>query len=390
MPFSVTAFSDQKVYHNYSVKAYLQDIIDVHNAQVEERKQFVLGLVTVTDSNDSLYRYSNWEDTRTILNDKLTSRLGGHLVIRHKDGQRILDYLSDDTYYTKNSQKIEFGKNLLDFSKNMDASDLVTCVIPLGAKLEEEDQDESLEQIKEQRITIADINGGVDYVTDDKAVAEYGKIHKTVIFDNVKVPSNLKKKGEEYLKSVQFEKMVLELKAIDLNFVNEGNQELRVGDKIRCISEPNGMDKEFPLTKKRIYITQFKKNTVTLGDESSNKSYTSSNRQESAQMEEEIKNIPSKSEILEEALKDAQDLINQQVGNGYAIHVPEEFIVADHGTEPEQRTCTENEDLVKTRYSEGYDELIDGVAITMDGKINECCDEIPVLQNPLMSDTEQK
>ncbi|MEN2550923.1 phage tail protein, partial [Acinetobacter baumannii] len=90
------------------------------------------------------------------------------------------------------------------------------------------------------------------------------KIYKTVIFDNVKVPSNLKKKGEEYLKTAQYEKMVLELKAIDLNFVNEGNQELRVGDKIRCISAPNGMDKEFPLTKKWIYITQFKKNTVTL------------------------------------------------------------------------------------------------------------------------------
>lgn len=371
LAFFCDSIQRPKVYHNYSVRAYLQDIIDIHNSQVEERKQFTLGLVTVTDSNDSLYRYSNWEDTRKILKEKLTSRLGGHLVVRHENGLKILDYLSDDTYYTKNSQKIEFGKNLLDFSKNMDASDLVTCVIPLGAKLEEEEQDESLEQIKEQRITIASINGGVDYVTDDKAVAEYGKIYKTVIFDDVKVPSNLKRKGEEYLKTVQFEKMVLELKAIDLNFVNEGNQELRVGDKIRCISAPNGMDKEFPLTKKRIYITQFKKNTVTLGDESSNKSYTSSNRQESAQMEEEIKKIPSKSEILEEALKDAQDLINQQVGNGYAIHVPEEFIVADH---TEYKTQAKN--LWRwglgglAHYSEGYDGPIDGVAITMDGKIN--------------------
>ena len=371
LAFFCDSIQRPKVYHNASVKAYLQDIINIHNSQVEERKQFTLGLVTVTDSNDSLYRYSNWEDTRTILKKKLTSRLGGHLVIRHENGLRILDYLSDDTYYKKNPQKIEFGKNLLDFAKNMDASDLATCVIPLGAKLEEEEQDESLEQIKEQRVTIASINGGVDYVTDDKAVKEYGKIYKTVIFDNVKVPSNLKKKGEEYLKAVQFEKMVLELKAIDLNFVNEGNQELRVGDKIRCISAPNGMDKEFPLTKKKVYITQFKKNTVTLGDESNNQSYTSSNRQESAQMEEEIQKIPSKSEILEEALKDAQDLINQQVGNGYAVHVPEEFIVADS---KEYKTQAKN--LWRwglgglAHYSQGYDGPIDGVALTMEGKIN--------------------
>ena len=133
-----------KVYHNISVKSYVQDLIDIHNAQVEERKQFVVGRVTVKDSNDSLYRYSNYEDTRTAFKDKLTSRLGGHLVIRHEDGLRILDYLSDEDYYTRNTQGIRFGKNLLDFSKNMDASDLVTCVIPLGAKLDEEDQDRRL------------------------------------------------------------------------------------------------------------------------------------------------------------------------------------------------------------------------------------------------------
>ena len=103
---------------------------------------------------------------------------------------RILDYLSDDDYYVNSKQSIEFGKNLLDFAKNMDASDLATCIIPLGAKLDQEDQDESLEAIKEQRITIADINGGVDYVTDDNAVAAYGRIYRTVTFDDVTVPEN--------------------------------------------------------------------------------------------------------------------------------------------------------------------------------------------------------
>lgn len=172
----------------------MQDLIDIHNAQVEERKQFVVGRVTVKDSNDSLYRYSNYEDTRTAFKDKLTSRLGGHLVIRHEDGLRILDYLSDEDYYTRNTQGIRFGKNLLDFSKNMDASDLVTCVIPLGAKLDER-PGPALEAISEQRITIASVNGGVDYVTDDNAVKEYGKIYKTVTWDDVTLPENLKKKG---------------------------------------------------------------------------------------------------------------------------------------------------------------------------------------------------
>lgn len=371
LAFLCDSIQRPKVYHNISVKAYVQDLIDIHNAQVEERKQFTVGRVTVKDSNDSLYRYSNYEDTRTAFKEKLISRLGGHLVIRHVDGLRILDYLSDEDYYTKNTQGIRFGKNLLDFSKNMDASDLVTCVIPLGAKLDEEDQDPSLEAISDQRITIASVNGGVDYVTDDNAVREYGKIYKTVTWDDVSLPENLMKKGEEYLKSAQFEKMVLELKAVDLNLKDDSFQRFEVGNKIQCTSTPNGLDKEFPLTKKKTYITSFKDNTVTLGDETSSVSYTSSNRQNTAEMEETIKSLPSKSEILQEALRSAQDLINKQVASGYAVHTPNEFIVADD---------KEYKDKAKNlwrwglgglaHYSQGYDGPIDGVALTMDGKIN--------------------
>lgn len=371
LAFLCDSIQRPKVYHNISVKAYVQDLIDIHNSQVEERKQFVVGRVTVTDSNDSLYRYSNYEDTRTSFKEKLTSRLGGHLVIRHEDGLRILDYLSDEDYYSKNTQGIRFGKNLLDFSRNMDASDLVTCVIPLGAKLDEEDQDPELEAISDQRLTIESVNGGVDYVTDDSAVKEYGKIYKTVTWDDVTLPENLKKKGEEYLKSAQFEKMVLELKAIDLNLTDESFQRFEVGDKIQCVSTPNGLNKEFPLTKKKTYITSFKDNTVTLGDETSVASYTSSNRQSTAQIEETIKTLPSKSEILQEALRSAQDLINKQVASGYAIHTPNEFVVAD------DKDYKNNADNLwrwglggLAHYSQGYDGPIDGVALTMDGKIN--------------------
>lgn len=41
----------------------------------------------------------------------------------------------------------------------MDASDLATCIIPLGAKLDEDEQDPALEAIYEQRRTIATADG---------------------------------------------------------------------------------------------------------------------------------------------------------------------------------------------------------------------------------------
>ena len=353
------------VYHNISVKNYLKTIIDNHNSQVEERKQFTLGRVSVTDQNDSLYRYANWETTRETLKDKLVDRLGGHLVIRKKDGIRYLDYLNDDEFYTQNRQEIRFGKNLLDYSKNMDASDLVTCVIPLGTKLEKS----SIEGL-EERLTIKEVNGGVDYVSDDSAVAAYGRIYKTVTWDDVKVASNLMKKGREYLKSVQFENMVLELKAIDLNLTDDDIQELEVGDLIRCVSPPHGLDSKLPLSSLKVYISNFAKNTITLGTEKQSNTYTSSNSHTAEKIEKTINSMPSKGEILQEALRDATNLLNDMNRTGNAIHTKNEFIVSDTPGVANAKNLWRWGLGGLAHYSEGYDGPIDGVALTMDGKIN--------------------
>lgn len=353
------------VYHNISVKNYLKTVIDNHNSQVEERKQFTLGRVSVTDPNDSLYRYANWETTRETLKDKLVDRLGGHLVIRKEDGIRYLDYLNDDEFYTQNSQEIRFGKNLLDYSKNMDASDLVTCVIPLGAKLEES----SIEGL-EERLTIKEVNGGVDYVSDDSAVAAYGRIYKTVTWDDVKVASNLMKKGREYLKSVQFENMVLELKAIDLNLTDDDIQEFEIGDLIRCVSPPHGLDSKLPLSSLKVYISNFAKNTITLGTEKQSNTYTSSNSHTAEEIEKTINSIPSKGEILQEALRDATNLLNDMNQTGNAIHTKNEFIVSDTPGVANAKNLWRWGLGGLAHYSNGYDGPADGVALTMDGKIN--------------------
>lgn len=353
------------VYHNISVKNYLKTVIDNHNSQVEERKQFTLGRVSVTDPNDSLYRYANWETTRETLKDKLVDRLGGHLVIRKEDGIRYLDYLNDDEFYTQNSQEIRFGKNLLDYSKNMDASDLVTCVIPLGAKLEES----SIEGL-EERLTIKEVNGGVDYVSDDSAVAAYGRIYKTVTWDDVKVASNLMKKGREYLKSVQFENMVLELKAIDLNLTDDDIQEFEVGDLIRCVSPPHGLDSKLPLSSLKVYISNFAKNTITLGTEKQSNTYTSSNSHTAEEIEKTINSIPSKGEILQEALRDATNLLNDMNQTGNAIHTKNEFIVSDTPGVANAKNLWRWGLGGLAHYSNGYDGPVDGIALTMDGKIN--------------------
>lgn len=283
LAFLCDSIQRPRVYHNIGVRDYLTNVIKIHNDQVEARKHFTVGRVTVEDANDSLYRFSNWETTRETLKDKLSDRLGGHFIIRHENGIRYLDYLDDDDYYSRCTQQIKFGKNLLSFARNFDATDLATCIIPLGTTLEES----SIEGLDE-RLTIKEVNGGKDYVTDDAAVAAYGKIYKTIIFDDITLPANLKTKGQKYLTQTQYEKMVLECKAIDLNFTDEEFERFTLGSLVRCVSKPHALDAWYPVTKQRFYLTNFKKNTITLGDESSNVSYTSYNRETTATFREDL------------------------------------------------------------------------------------------------------
>ena len=114
--------------------------------------------------------------------------LGGHLEIRRSGGKNYLDYLAE--YRNTSGQPVEFGRNLLDFSKNMDASEVYTVCIPLGARLEE-----SPIEALDAYLTIESVNGGKDYVENQAAIAVYGRRVKVVSWGDVTVPANLKRKS---------------------------------------------------------------------------------------------------------------------------------------------------------------------------------------------------
>ena len=85
---------------------------------VKKDRQFKVGIVTVTDNNDSLYRYTNYNSTMKEIKEDLVDDLGGYLRVRNVNGTAYLDYISD--YDNVSTQSIEFGENLLDFSRNTD------------------------------------------------------------------------------------------------------------------------------------------------------------------------------------------------------------------------------------------------------------------------------
>ena len=287
----------QAEYHNMTVRGFLKALIDIHNAKAEPNRQFTLGAVTVTDSNDSLYRYTNYEKTIECINEKLIEKLGGHLRVRKENGVRYLDYLAD--YPNTNSQVIEFGKNLMDFTKNWDMTEFATVILPLGKQLEE-----SPIEALEAYTTVESVNSGSKYVQSTTAISSYGWIEKVVRWEDVSTPSILLSKAQKYLSSIQFDNMTIEIKALDMSYFNVNYENIKLLDRVKVISRPHGMNRYFPVKKLEIPLDNPDDTLFTLGD-NVRTSLTSANNKVNNDILKKIDEMPKKSQMLQEAKENA-------------------------------------------------------------------------------------
>ena len=309
-----------KRYQGYTVRGLLEAYITNHNLNVEESKRFTVGIVTVQDSNDYISCYTNMENTMKAIKEDLVDDLGGIIRIRHEGGVRYIDYLAESP--NTNSQVIRLGENLLDFTSNIDSTDIATSIIPLGEKLEE-----STVEGLETRLNIKSVNNGFDYVYNEDAVAAYGWIHKAITFDNVTKPENLKQKGEQYLAETQFENVVIEAKVADLHFADKTIERFKISDQCRVESVPHGMNKNFRMTKQTLNLNNPEKDKFTLG-KSEKTTLSAKSNSVSEEVKKAVESIVPPNHILNQAVANATALITSAMG-GYVVKTNEELLIMD-------------------------------------------------------------
>ena len=348
-------------YSGMSVRGYLERLIAVHNSKVAANRRFTLGAVTVVDKNFPTY-YTNHDKTMAVFN-ALVEQYGGHLRVRKVNGVRYLDYLAE--YPDTCSQVIQFGSNIIDFTKQWDSTEFATVIVPLGNRLE----DSPIEAL-DAYLTVESVNHGSMYVQSNEAVAVYGWIEKAVTWDDVSDPAVLLEKAKAYLSDIQFDNMELELSALDLHYLDVDVEAVKLLDEIRVISRPHGLDRMFPVTKLEIPLdspeqTQFKLGTTV------KTSLTSVNNQISAAILKKIDDLPKAHSILKEAKENATQIMNMAT-TGYITIAKD-----DYGSETlyisNVRDYTKADKLWKWNmnglgYSNDGGKTF-GLAITMDGSI---------------------
>lgn len=262
---TITCEGERGFLHDSVVRPYLYqdspaaifaDLIAIHNAQVDASKAFIVGEVTAIDANDYVRLESMSAEQTAVVLDKLIERVGGYLVFTtNQTGQRVINWYADPGY--RSNQAIEFGANLLDYMKTGVSTELATVIIPYGAENPETGE----------RVTIENVNDGLDFIQDDEAVAIRGRIVRAVYWDDVTEPANLLRKAQQHLNHSKNLVTSLQLSAVDLSVLDKDIDTFQVLDRVRVYSKPHELDEDFLLTDRNYNLLQPELDTIVLGKE---------------------------------------------------------------------------------------------------------------------------
>lgn len=204
-----------------AVSTYLGALVTQYNAGCLAGKQVKLGVVGA--SLPSITLAASEYKSMLDLAKEAASASGGELRIRYADGAVYLDCLA--SYDHRCSQTVELRKNLLGLTDEIDGADLVTRVYPVG----------------KDGLTIEDVNGGNVYLVNAAAEGIYGRIDGTLRADTDDA-SALKATATAYLAQHSGLSRGIQVTAADLSAQDIMIESFAIGDSVRVVSPPHGID----------------------------------------------------------------------------------------------------------------------------------------------------
>lgn len=305
-----------KEFHNTTPKDFLQELITEHNRQVESYKQITLGTVTVTNSTDNVYRFTDdTQDTWANIQDKLVSRLGGEMRIRNEGGKLFLDY--EPEISSECTQRIELSHNMVSSSRNVDLTEIVTVLKPLGATQERQNSDGSTD-VSSPHLTIASVNNGSDYLRDEALINQFGIHVKTETWEDVTTPQALLAKGRAFLDAQKAIKYQLQAGYIDLSFLEETIGMIECGSYVSIVNQLEGLYATERIVAMSLDLLNIADSTITLSDNPIDlTAYREQHRSETDAQKALINRLMSRQT---KANKEIEDLTkqNQQLSDSYS------------------------------------------------------------------------
>lgn len=251
-PYS-TVEGEQPLKAPSSFDGYFQWLIDQHNSNcLDSRKHFSVGVNqgNMLDKNNYVYRSSEQRPTTASeIEDKILNSNGGYLFVRYQDDLNILDLYAD--VHDVNTQIIDYGVNMLDFTKTTTTEGQYTAVVATGYT---PNSPEGQTDAKMKPITLEGCtDGGTPYsstivkmgdrVYDVEAVKRYGYHEYYASNTDITTYDGLLYYACKTLNTLLSPALTISVKAVDLALImGEKYKHLLLGQAVRIRSKPRKVD----------------------------------------------------------------------------------------------------------------------------------------------------
>lgn len=330
-----------KMYENKQVLYIVGDILDIYNSKVtsNSRKIYRGTISSSTEGGSPIANYSMVSDNITAMEciNNIIEYWGLYPRIRKNGDKLYLDLITSATF-PMSTQRIDFGRNLLDYTKENNWSDIVTSILPLGKTLDT--YEESGVEEYPDRVNISSVNGGSKYLTRNSDKNKYGLIEQKVEWSDVDDPATLKQLAQVYLNELQFGDLTITITVADLHYLDSSIQAFALYTQVNCYSAPHNLDKTFVVTKMSIPFdhpenTKFTFSRLTYGTLGGNSTYKSTGKS----MSNIAGHIPKITEFRQIARSNASNLILQAT-NGFVS-----LVKSEDGTHTEYMAISNTENL---------------------------------------------
>lgn len=245
---------------------FLDLVLTTHNNRMPEDKHVYYQIGEVDNSlepkgtYDYEYDYkSSWE----IIKSMLIDRLKGYLSVRYgiKDNHYIVLF----TFNRKPGadhpeQKVEIGVNMQSSEVEIDPTNVVTRLIPLGAT-QEDLKDPTKETSTKARLSIKRVNNGDVAIHNDALEKQFGLIEGFQVWDEVTDPAELKRLGQEWMA-----RQIISVTNWKVDTFETDNRTFYVGHRYMFVNEELAVSQLIRVTEKTVDITS--PNNITLTVES--------------------------------------------------------------------------------------------------------------------------
>lgn len=303
---------------NTGAEAYLREILNQHNAQVEDYKRIYLGSVTVQSLTDKPFRYLGYEPTWDAIRERIIANIGGYLTLRRASDGLYLDWT---TSIGQNQESpIQLGRNIKSASREISFDGIATQIMPIGA--DEKNSDDSSSSDKEEQgsdvtrkqIDISSVNGGKMWLEDAELVAKFGIIRKPVIWTEIDSPSVLKSRGLQYLRNQKIALAKWTVAAVERYLIDSRYVKFKIGNTHPILNAPLSGVERLQIIEKKIDVLNPQSVDLVIGSKSQSLSAYQLQSQEAVESIERVKankDIESKREKLLTLTSELERLRNE-------------------------------------------------------------------------------